>query len=80
MEFKVTNHGKEILATEIDQLFKRFFRASNSGGQQGVGLGLNLVKRIIEAHQGSISVESEDGITIFTFRIPQVNEPVEISA
>ncbi len=80
LEFKVTNHGKEILATEIDQLFKRFFRASNSGGQQGVGLGLNLVKRIIEAHQGSISVESEDGITIFTFRIPQVNEPVEISA
>jgi signal transduction histidine kinase len=80
LEFKVTNHGKEIPATELNQVFDRFFRGSNVTGQQGVGLGLNLVRRIVEAHHGTISVNSEDGMTSFVIRIPQVNAPEEASA
>lgn len=80
LEFKVTNHGAAIQPAELSRIFDRFFRASNTGGQQGVGLGLNLVKRIVEAHQGTVTAESEEGITTFTFRIPQVNEPAEASA
>jgi len=37
----------------------------------GSGLGLTIVKQIVEAHNGTIHVESALGNTIFTFRIPQ---------
>jgi signal transduction histidine kinase len=80
LECKITNHGAPIPAAHARHVFERFFRAANSGGQQGIGLGLNLVKRIIEAHHGSVTVESDEGITTFSFRIPQVNEPQEASA
>lgn len=71
VEFSVLNHGKGIHPSELSRVFDRFFRGSNSHGQKGVGLGLNVVKRIIEAHHGDVSAESQNGITKFSFRIPR---------
>jgi signal transduction histidine kinase len=71
LEVRVINRGKGLLPAELKQVFERFFRASNADGQKGVGLGLSVVKRIIEAHHGTVWAESEGGVTTFAFRIPQ---------
>lgn len=71
LEVRVSNYGKSLLPAELTQVFERFFRARNADGQKGVGLGLSVVKRIIEAHHGSVAAESSGGVTCFSFRMPQ---------
>ena len=71
LEVRVTNRGRGLLPAELKLVFGRFFRASNADGQKGVGLGLSVVKRIIEAHHGQVEAESSAGVTTFWFRIPQ---------
>ena len=54
-------------ATDLHHIFKRFYRSRFSKDTQGVGLGLPLAKAIIEAHNGTIEVDSELGRgTVFT--------------
>ncbi|HSP35787.1 MAG TPA: HAMP domain-containing sensor histidine kinase [Thermoanaerobaculia bacterium] len=71
----ITNGGKIIPASMLDQLFKRFSRlggdADGNGRRKGTGLGLFISKQIVEMHGGSIQVTStaEDGTT-FTFELP----------
>ena len=58
---------------EQRHLFDAFFRGDKAVRDQihGTGLGLNLVKRIVEAHGGTVTVESESGVgTSFIVRLP----------
>jgi signal transduction histidine kinase len=57
----VRDHGIGIEPADQPQIFERFERAVSSRNYGGLGLGLYIVKRIIEAHGGSISVESTPG-------------------
>lgn len=69
----VTDYGIGIPKDEIGQLFERFHRARNVSSRYygGLGLGLYIAKAIIEAHGGSITVESEEGSgSCFTLRLP----------
>jgi len=69
----VIDHGIGIPRDEIPKLFERFHRARNVSSRYygGLGLGLYIAKAIIEAHQGSISVDSEEGQgACFTIRLP----------
>ncbi len=61
---QVSDKGAGISKADLPKLFTPFFRADASRNRKtgGVGLGLLLTKRIIEAHQGEISVESQLGI------------------
>jgi len=61
VEIRVTDRGPGIPAEEQKQIFEPFFRGRKAIDDQihGTGLGLNLVKKIIEAHGGTIRVESE---------------------
>lgn len=61
---RVKDNGEGIEAKNISRLFERFFRVDKSGArsQGGSGLGLSIVKHIIEAHQERIYIESEFGI------------------
>lgn len=69
---RLEDNGPGIPATEVSQLFKPFY-TSRSGG---TGLGLALVHRIVEAHQGEISVEGRPGIgAAFTVILPAASEP-----
>jgi signal transduction histidine kinase len=73
IEFRVSDHGPGIPEAEIGKIFNPFFRGQRAVSDQihGTGLGLNLVQRIVEAHQGSIRVESQPGRgATFIVRLP----------
>lgn len=70
---EVADTGIGIPAPEQEQLFDRFFRASSATARAipGVGLGLTIVKAIVEAHAGEVSVQSEAGSgTTFRVELP----------
>ena len=60
---KVSDTGYGIAAEDLEQIFTRFFRAKNEKTRFviGTGLGLPIVKKIVESHYGHIEVESEIG-------------------
>jgi signal transduction histidine kinase len=69
----VTDSGCGIAAADLQKLFQEFYRANDPINQvvRGTGLGLALVKRIVEAHHGQISVASTPGQgSTFTVRLP----------
>lgn len=73
LEISVADTGMGIPEEEIGQMFTKFYRTSQAkeGFIQGTGLGLSIAKAIIEAHSGTIEVESTLGKgTKFTFTIP----------
>ena len=59
----VKNTVEEIAAGNLDILFERFFRLDSSRNSQtgGAGIGLSIVKAIVERHGGKVSAKSEDG-------------------
>jgi two-component system phosphate regulon sensor histidine kinase PhoR len=70
---QVADTGIGIAQSDIQRLFSEFFRAKNAidSGAPGTGLGLVIVKRVIESLNGTINVDSEIGAgTTFRFRIP----------
>ena len=68
----VRNEGGTIPPEEIPMLFERFHKSdkSRSEDKDGVGLGLYIVKTILEQHKEQIEVTSEDGVTEFAFSLP----------
>jgi signal transduction histidine kinase len=58
---EIQDNGVGIPESEITKIFERYYRASTSTGIQGSGVGLSLVKDLIEIHMGRISVSSEVG-------------------
>jgi signal transduction histidine kinase len=73
VEVRVTDRGSGIPASEQSEVFKPFFRGAAAQAKQirGSGLGLSVVRQIVEAHDGSVSVESGAGRgTTFTVRLP----------
>ena len=69
--YRVTDQGIGIPEKDIPYLFDPFFRASNIENIHGTGLGLPLVKQIVELHRGEIAVESKLGEgTVFSIELP----------
>jgi signal transduction histidine kinase len=69
--FTVRDHGIGIPEADRGRLFEAFHRASNVGQTPGTGLGLLIVKRCVELHEGNITFESrENEGTTFTVRLP----------
>ncbi|MFD0861043.1 sensor histidine kinase [Sungkyunkwania multivorans] len=74
---RVTDNGEGIEAENIPRLFERFYRIDKSGSRKegGSGLGLSIVKHIIEAHDEKIYVESEYGVgSEFSFTLEKAKE------
>ncbi|MGL5891791.1 MAG: sensor histidine kinase, partial [Bacteroidia bacterium] len=70
--FQCIDYGIGIPEKEHDKVFGRFFRASNTGGVRGHGLGLPLSKRIAELHGGSLQLVSEQNKgTVVTMILPR---------
>ncbi len=70
-------YGMGMSDEDQGRLFQRFFRTASATDQaiQGTGLGLAIVKAIVEAHNGTISVESAAGEgTVFRVELPLAQE------
>ena len=72
VEVSVENPGRSIDPEHLDKLFDRFYRAdrSRSDSASSTGLGLSIVKSIMELHGGTVSVQSERGLTRFSLHFP----------
>jgi two-component system phosphate regulon sensor histidine kinase PhoR len=70
--FAVQDQGPGIPPEELSHLFEFFYRGKAAGGQEGFGLGLATVKRIIDAHGGRLWVDTAPGRgATFYFTLPQ---------
>jgi two-component system heavy metal sensor histidine kinase CusS len=69
----VENPGETIAAEHLPRLFDRFYRVdpSRQRSGEGAGLGLAIVKSIVDAHGGTIQVQSVDGCTQFRVNLPK---------
>ncbi|MRT16269.1 sensor histidine kinase [Vitellibacter sp. q18] len=71
---RVTDNGEGILKENMPRIFERFYRVDKSGSRKegGSGLGLSIVKHIVEAHHQKMYVESQFGIgSEFSFTLEQ---------
>ena len=78
--FAVQDQGQGIPTEDLDKIFSEFGRANvkPTGGESSTGLGLAIAKRMVQAHQGTIWLESEVGKgSIFYFSIP-VHQPITL--
>jgi signal transduction histidine kinase len=70
---RVRDTGSGIPADELPRIWERLFRGDSSRAERGLGLGLSLVKAIVEAHGGTVSVESAVGKgSTFTVALPRM--------
>jgi two-component system, OmpR family, sensor kinase len=68
----VSDHGIGVPAADLDRLFERYHRGSNVSGIVGTGVGLYLVKMVVDMHGGAVTVESREGEGArFTIRLPR---------
>jgi signal transduction histidine kinase len=76
VRFRVSDNGIGMSRRAVRKIFKRFYQVDRSLSRhaQGCGLGLSIAKFIVDAHKGSISVDSELGKgSTFTVKLPAVN-------
>lgn len=72
VEVTIEDTGVGMSKEAISHIFERFYRQDKSRSIEGNGLGLSIVKRIIDLHRGTIDVKSrEDGGSKFIIRLPQ---------
>jgi signal transduction histidine kinase len=76
----VSDHGPGIPASEHEKIFERFYRLGSELRRetQGVGIGLSIVKHIVEAHGGRVTLKSEVGKgSRFTIELPGRTETTD---
>ena len=68
----VTNTGADIPAADLPHLFERFYRVekSRAAARGGAGIGLAIVRQLVESFGGRVGVESRNGLTRFWFSLP----------
>jgi signal transduction histidine kinase len=67
----VSDNGVGIHAQHLPHVFDRFYKADQSRAQAGLGLGLSIVKAIVERHGGRVTVRSQPGVeTVFEIALP----------
>jgi PAS domain S-box-containing protein len=72
VQLTITDHGIGIAPEEVERIFQRYEQAHGSRAYGGLGLGLYIVRQIVEAHGGTIRVESQPGAgSTFTVDLPR---------
>ena len=65
----ISNEGEEIPESDYAKIFQKFYQGDPERSKDGNGIGLSIVKHIIDLHGGEISVVSKDGVTTFTVKL-----------
>ena len=68
----VVNHGPAMTEEERRRAFDKFWQGDTSHAAEGTGIGLSVVKKIVELHRGNVDVDSSEEGTVFTVRLPAV--------
>lgn len=72
VQLSVSNSGAAIDPSDIQHIFEPFYRGRNIDRTPGSGLGLSLVRKMIEGQNGEVTVSSQTGTTRFTLHLPAV--------
>lgn len=67
----VRNPGITIPKEQQEKIFNKFYQGDESHAAEGNGIGLAIVKRVVELHGGAVEVSSQNNITIFTVELPK---------
>ncbi len=71
IRFSVEDTGNGIASEHLEHLFERFYRVPGQKATSGIGLGLSIVKEIVEAHGGTVGAENVSGKgAVFYFTLP----------
>ncbi len=70
-EIEISNNGSGISEEHIDKIWNKFYQADESHSSEGSGIGLAMVKKIVDLHTGNVEVESRGGETVFTVKLYQ---------
>jgi signal transduction histidine kinase len=66
--------GIGIAGNEQPKIWTRLYRGDKSRSQHGLGLGLSVVKAVVEAHHGRVIVTSQEGVgSVFTVQLPKAD-------
>ena len=71
VKVSVSNEGEEIPEEESERIFHKFYQCDTSHSRSGNGIGLSIVKSIVEMHAGEVNVNSSHGKTTFTVTLPR---------
>lgn len=67
----VRNTGPTIPQEQQGKIFNKFYQVDESHAAEGNGIGLAIVRRVTQLHNGSVGVRSRDGVTVFTVELPK---------
>ena len=67
----ISNNGEPIPPEVQKKIFNKFYQADESHSSEGNGIGLAIVKKVIELHHGSVSIDSKDNLTSFIVKLPK---------
>jgi signal transduction histidine kinase len=68
---RVSDHGIGIPEKDLQQVFARYYRGSNVSSMSGTGVGLYIVKMVVDLHHGSTEIQSEENMgTQIVIRLP----------
>ena len=73
IEFQIKDKGIGISNKDINNITQPFFQANQKGSMKGFGLGLTISKKIIESHNGKLSIYSSEGKeSVFILHLPLI--------
>ena len=67
----ITNTGRQIPHEKQELIFHKFYQAEESHANPGNGVGLAIVRRVVELHSGTVTVSSDETCTTFSVTLPQ---------
>ena len=68
---QITNTGSTIQNNDQKRIFQKFYQADTSHASEGTGIGLAVVKKIVELHKGEVFAQSDNNQTTFTVQLPR---------
>lgn len=67
----IANAGSDIPREKREKIFEKFYQADESRSSEGNGIGLVIVKKVVDLHGGDVLVDCENGITTFIVELPK---------